>query len=112
MGRLGRGIRLCLEEPFFPHSWVGRGRSLIAKELWEQNRSRMARSPQLERSLPTQSTCMTPALRADITAGRKAHLVKDRAREVQDPSPAEDSGILQLPLLCSLPCQSQIWGHV
>lgn len=33
---MGRGIRLCLEEPFFPHSWVGRGRSLIAKELWER----------------------------------------------------------------------------
>lgn len=36
MGRLGRGVRLCLEEPFLPHCRVGSGRSLLAEELWER----------------------------------------------------------------------------
>lgn len=79
-GRLGAGIRRCLEDAFLPHSLVGGGRFLTAEELWErppQNRSRVARSAQLRKLLLTQSPCSTPSPWAKLT-GRKEAQTEER----------------------------------
>lgn len=94
MGILGRSVSLCLEDPFFPHSWVGS----YGKD--PQNRSRVTRGPSQPSPLALSQVCGLTSL-----AGRKAHLAKHRAREVQGLSPALDPGMLQPPCLCSFPCQ-------
>lgn len=79
-GRLGAGIRRCLEDAFLPHSLVGGGRFLTAEELWErtpQNRSRVARSAQLKKPLLTQSPCSTPSPWAK-RSGRKEAPTEER----------------------------------
>lgn len=103
-GRSEKGLRLCLEDPFLPRS-LGGERQPSSYGTDPQNRSRVARSHRLKRSLPIQSPCFTPGLGAYLTGRKEAPFEETLGQGGTRPKPCIKPRDTPTSFLCSFLCQ-------